>query len=248
MPKQSTPPEPIQLFYSYAHEDEALRKKLETHLKLLERQGLLAPWHDRMIQAGTEWAHKIDEHLNTASLILLLISPDFLASDYYYDIEMQRAMERHQLGEARVIPIILRPCDWQSAPFGALEALPRDGRAITTWEMQNQDAAFLEVEQSLRKIIEHRPTRSRPSRTSSMARQNRENMLLRLQTMYEELLVDSLQEVAWIELGTLYPTRSGAERCQPAAPACYSDRTITPARHIHPPSLSGGQPRTLAAG
>src|SRR5262249_34963914 len=121
-------PEPAQLFYSYAQKDVSLRDELDKHLSLLQRQGLLAPWHDREIQAGSEWKQEIDEHLNTASLILLLISPDFLASDYCYDIEMQRAMERHRQGSARVIPIILRPCDWQHSSLKALPCLPCDSK------------------------------------------------------------------------------------------------------------------------
>ncbi|GHO48638.1 TIR domain-containing protein [Ktedonospora formicarum] len=191
-----TQPEPVQLFYSYAHEDEALRTMLEKHLSLLHRQGLLAPWHDRKIQAGAEWKQEIDEHLNAATIILLLLSSDFLASDYCYEHEMQRAMERHERGEARVIPIILRPCSWQSAPFGSLQALPRNGQAITTW--RNRDAAFLEVEQSLRALIEYHPS---PTPVSRSTAKSRENMALRLQSMYHELLADSLQEAAWIELG-----------------------------------------------
>src|ERR1700730_15817417 len=132
---------PLTLFYSYAHEDELLRNELEKHLSLLQRQGLISEWHDRQILPGDEWAHDIDTHLETASIILLLISPGFLASDYCYDIEMQGALERHKRRQARVIPIILRPCDWHSAPFGSLQCLPRDGKAVTTW--QNLDEAFL---------------------------------------------------------------------------------------------------------
>src|SRR3989454_10208811 len=145
---------PLPIFISYAHEDELLRQQLGTHISLLRRQGLISEWHDREILPGDEWAHEIDEHLQIASIILLLISPDFLASDYCYDIEMQRALERHQRGEARVVPILLRPCDWQSAPFAHLQALPRDGKAITTWD--NQDEAFQQIAQGLRQVIEHR--------------------------------------------------------------------------------------------
>src|SRR5215469_6852743 len=94
---------PLSLFYSYSHEDETLRDQLEKHLRQLQRQGLFSAWHDRKIPAGGEWAHEIDTHLQTASLILLLVSPDFLASDYCYENEMQRALERHERGEARVI-------------------------------------------------------------------------------------------------------------------------------------------------
>src|SRR5436305_14218404 len=102
-------PDAVNVFISYAHEDELLRQQLDTHLSLLRRQELISDWHDRQILAGDDWRRDIDQHLETASIILLLISPDFLASDYCYEIEMQRALERHKLGEARVIPIILRP-------------------------------------------------------------------------------------------------------------------------------------------
>src|ERR1051326_920204 len=122
---------PLPLFYSYAHEDEPLREQLEKHLRLLSRQGIISDWHDRQIVAGMNWEQEIDEHLNTASIILLLISSDFLNSDYCYDREMQRALERHKHGEAHVIPVILRPCDWHNAPFGHLQCVPRDGKAVT---------------------------------------------------------------------------------------------------------------------
>ena len=118
------------LFFSYSHADENLRDQLEKHLVALQRQGVISSWHDRRITAGTELADAIDGHLDAADVILLLISPDFIASDYCYDREMKRAMERHRTGDARVIPVILRPCDWKDLPFGTLlayaEGRPRD--------------------------------------------------------------------------------------------------------------------------
>jgi TIR domain len=149
---QSTPPRAVEVFYSYAHVDEPLRTELDKHLSLLRRQGVIAGWHDRRITAGTEWAGAIDSHLQRAQIILLLVSADFLASDYGYNVELQRAMARHEAGEARVIPIILRPADWHSAPFGKLQALPRDGRPITRW--QNRDEAFLDVVRGIRAVAE----------------------------------------------------------------------------------------------
>src|SRR6266849_3948169 len=131
---------PVELFYSYAHEDEALRATLEKHLSLLRRQGVISQWSDRHITAGTDWTQAIDEHLEQASIILLLISADFLASDYCYGVEMKRALARHQANEARVIPILLRPVDWHNAPFAHLQALPTDAKAITSWP--NPDEAF----------------------------------------------------------------------------------------------------------
>ena len=116
----------VSVFVSYSHRDEDLRKELETHLALLSRQGIIDVWHDRRIGPGDELHRQINSHLVTADIILLLISADFLASDYCHDVEMKRAIERHDNG-ARVIPVILRPCDWNSAPFGSLRAVPKDG-------------------------------------------------------------------------------------------------------------------------
>jgi TIR domain len=146
------PSDLIEVFFSYAHEDEALRDKLAKHLKLLERDRVIKAWSDRNITAGEDWKNAIDERLESANIILLLISADFLASDYCYDIELDRALERHKNKEARVIPVILRSSDWQSAAFGKLAALPTGGKAITSWE--NEDEAFTDVAKGLRKAIE----------------------------------------------------------------------------------------------
>ena len=149
---------PISVFISYAHEDEPWRQRLEAHLSLLRRQGLIANWHDRQILAGEEWACAIDEHLETALITLLLISSDFLASDYCYGIEMQRALELHKNGQVKVIPIILRPVDWEGAPFAHLQCLPRDARAITEWD--NRDAVFRDIVRGIRTAIEQFPLTS----------------------------------------------------------------------------------------
>src|SRR6266567_2024682 len=98
---------PVTIFCCYAHEDEALLNQLKRHLIPLQRQGLIDIWYDRDISAGTEWEQEIKEHLNSAQIILLLVSPDFMASDYCYGVEMRRALERHEQKEVRVIPVIL---------------------------------------------------------------------------------------------------------------------------------------------
>jgi hypothetical protein len=190
---------PAALFYSYAHEDEDLCKRLEHHLSLLQRQGLLTSWHNHIILPGSDRSKEIDDHLNQADLILLLVSANFLASDYCYDIEMRRAMERHQRGEARVIPIILRPCDWSSAPFGMLQALPRRTKPITTWT--NEDEVFKHVAQQLRRLLEihTQSTISAFGRTSQM----QERMHQRLQLWYRDFLIDSLQQAAWLEVSLI---------------------------------------------
>ncbi len=143
---------PVEVFYSYAHEDEAFRNELEKHLSLLRRQGLITAWHDRHILPGADWAQAIDQHLERVSVILLLISADFLASDYCYGLEMRRALERHQANEARVIPILLRPVEWKGAPFAYLQALPTDAKPISTW--RNRDAAFTDIAAGIRRVIE----------------------------------------------------------------------------------------------
>ena len=142
----------MEVFFSYSHQDEGLRNELEKHLSLLHRQGVIDIWSDHRIGPGKELGGEIDRHLESADIILLLVSPDFLNSDYCYDIEMKRAMERHEHGEARVIPVILRPCDWQSAPFGKLKAIPSDGRPIT--KHQTLDDAFLDVARAIRGIAQ----------------------------------------------------------------------------------------------
>lgn len=143
---------PIEIFYSYAHEDEKWRQELEKHLSLLKNQHLITGWKDRDIKAGEEWKGKISSHLLASNIILLLISPDFMASTYCYSIEMKGAMKKHKAREARVIPIILRPVDWRQAPFSKLQALPKNGKAITSWS--NQDEAFLDVANGIRQVVD----------------------------------------------------------------------------------------------
>lgn len=144
-------PEALRVFVSYSHKDEALREELETHLAPLRRQGLIGVWHDRRIDAGTEWKGAIDQELEAANVILMLVSPNFVASDYCYDIEMTRAMERHEAGAARVIPIVVRPVDFHSLPFGRLQALPRDAKPVVTWG--SRDEAWLDVARGLRQVV-----------------------------------------------------------------------------------------------
>jgi hypothetical protein len=136
------------IFFSYSHKDESLRNQLETHLAMLKRQGVISVWHDRRLVAGDHVDDGIAKELDAADIILLLVSPDFLASDYCYGVELARALERHAAGKARVIPVILRPCDWHATPFGNLLAVPTDGRPITKWP--DPDDAFLEVTKAIR--------------------------------------------------------------------------------------------------
>lgn len=140
------------VFFSYSHDDEEQRNQLEKHLALLKRRGLIDAWHDRRIGAGEHIDDAIDGEVDRADIILLLVSASFIASDYCYSKEMRRAMERHERGEARVVPVIVRNCDWHGAPFGDLKAVPKDGKAITSWA--NPDDAYTDVAREVRALVE----------------------------------------------------------------------------------------------
>ena len=146
-----TPKQEIKLFYCYARKDKPLRDELEIHLSWLKRRYQLTNWHDHEILPGEEWEQAIDENLNTAHLILLLISPDFMASDYCFSKEMRRALERHTEGTCRVIPIILRPTYWEDAPFSSIQLLPTNAKPITSWP--NPDEAFQDVVTEISRTI-----------------------------------------------------------------------------------------------
>jgi WD40 repeat protein/predicted negative regulator of RcsB-dependent stress response len=143
----------IEIFFSYAHEDEQLKEELIKHLSEWKRQDLISPWHHRDISAGTEWQREIDTHLRTAQIILLLISPDFMASDYCNSIEVKQAMERYASGDIEIIPILLRPVEWKDAPFGTLPAFPQGSKPVTLWA--SQDEAFRLVAAQIKTVVEN---------------------------------------------------------------------------------------------
>lgn len=131
------------LFFSYSHKDEELRNELETHLALLKRQGVISSWHDRRITAGGDFGQVISSEMESSQIVLLLVSAHFLASDYCFEKEMRRALEKHNEGTAVVIPVILHPCDWHSAPFGHLRATPTDGKAVSMYANQHEALATI---------------------------------------------------------------------------------------------------------
>ena len=138
----------LSVFISYAHADENFRNDLVKHLDPLRRLGLIETWHDRKIKPGEVWDRAISTNLEKAQIILLLVSIDFINSEYCYDVELERALERHDNGQAKVIPIILRACMWQQTPFAKLQALPKDAQAVTLWP--DRDAAFVNVAEGIR--------------------------------------------------------------------------------------------------
>jgi hypothetical protein len=138
----------IKVFFSYSREDKPLRDRLEIHLSSLRQQGVISAWHNRQIVAGSEWEEEVDRHLKTADIILLLISPDFVASKYCYEIELPDAIARHEAGEAYVVPILLRPtAGWKNLPFAKLQVYPSGGKAVTLWG--NEDEAFVDVAEGI---------------------------------------------------------------------------------------------------
>jgi tetratricopeptide (TPR) repeat protein len=141
----------FKLFYCYAHEDSDMRERLDAHLAPLKHQKLIEAWYDRKISPGTEWEREIESHLNTAHIILLLISPCFMASEYCYGREMKVALERHEKGEARVIPILIHPVYWENAPFSKLQMLPSGAIPASLWT--NCDAALAEVVVGIQRAI-----------------------------------------------------------------------------------------------
>lgn len=143
---------------SYAHEDEELKNRLDVHLTSLKRSGRVNTWSDRMISPGAEWDDTIKNELNTADIILLLVSVDFLASDYIWKIEIAKAMERHRNNDVLVIPIFLRPCDWRDMPFATLQGLPKDAKPVT--EFTDREAAFLEIAQGIRRVVDYKSSMS----------------------------------------------------------------------------------------
>ena len=142
----------VTLFISYAHRDEELKSQLDKHLTPLKLQKVIDKWSDRQIEGGQDWAHQIDSNLKSADIILLLVSPDFVSSDYCAGIELKAAMTRYRDGDAIVVPVILEPCDWKWLEFGKLQATPKDGKAITDWA--NINSAFLDVTNTIRQVAQ----------------------------------------------------------------------------------------------
>ncbi|EPP5594418.1 TIR domain-containing protein [Vibrio cholerae] len=131
------------VFISYSHRDESHKEDLDEHLTMLKRNGVISVWHDRKILPAEDWKNQIDENLESADIILFLVSSSFLASDYCYDKEVKRAIERQNEGSAQIISIILRPCDWISCDFSRFQAVPKDAKPITTWA--DKDTAWLDA-------------------------------------------------------------------------------------------------------
>lgn len=185
----------IKVFFSYSHKDEELRDELEAHLSPLKKTNIIETWHDRIIDAGEEFNHEIDSNLADSNIVLLLISSNFLNSEYCYDVEMKEAFSMHQSDIASVIPIILHPCDWKITPLGKLNACPTDGKAISTYS--NRHEAYVDVAKSIRRVSES--IMNKPSKKSDEQKN--------LHTQRKEDLVESKDlDVKLEKIKTLYPS------------------------------------------
>jgi len=151
---------PYRVFCCSTHEDDEFLQKLKKHLIPLQHEGWITVDADRDIPPGKDWQLEVDLQLETAYIILFLVSPDFMASDSHFNDEMPKALARHELSLAHTIPVIVRPTDWQGTSLGQLPALPKDLRPVSTWS--DRDDAFLSVIDGIRAIIPDFPQNPKP--------------------------------------------------------------------------------------
>jgi len=188
---------PIKLVYASAPADQELREQLSTHLHALVQQELLFEWHEQRILAGADAAKERHLAWQAADILLLLLSADYFLSTAYDEHEFQQALDRHRHGQLLVVPVLVRPCDWQSTPLARLQCLPRNGIPVTMWE--NQDAAFVSIAQELRQFITSQQSARVP--LSSVQRTNRQRLLKRVRTIWiDGLLAQSLHQAVWVDL------------------------------------------------
>jgi hypothetical protein len=182
----------FQVFLSFASEGESLKNKLEKHITNLKRQGLIIIKDRCSLQAGTEIDVQVEKYINESRIILLLISPDFLGSDQYYS-ELEKAIERHQEGIARVIPIILRAVEWESTPLRNFKILPTGACPITKWD--DQDEAFRDVIKGIREVVEEL--------VKQQYRKKEERFRSKISLYKKETETDSDAHIAWRNLASV---------------------------------------------
>jgi hypothetical protein len=190
----------MKIFVSYSHRDDGTLERLKAHLSPLRRTGRIETWYDREIRAGGEIDGEISKELEACDIVFLMISPDFLNSDYCMDTEMTRAMERHDEGTARVIPIIVEDCYWKSTPFKTLKALPKDGKPISNWT--NENTAFLNIVEEIARILDDtdRMPLSAKIETVEAVYPNAQPRKYRVQRQFDEIDRNDFRDQAFEEI------------------------------------------------
>ncbi|MDF5711695.1 MAG: TIR domain-containing protein [Nostoc sp. S4] len=153
--------EALRVFFCYSRKDEPLRDELVSHLAGLINSRSITIWYDRLIEPGSNWQNEIEDQLKTADIVLLLVSADFLASNYCYNIEMLIALDRHNRGEVCVIPVILRRCDWKHEPLSNLQALPKNGKPVICQDCLKDDS-LTDVAQGIRRVVQGLRNKRKP--------------------------------------------------------------------------------------
>jgi TPR repeat protein len=225
---------PVELFYSYSHQDEELCIGLDAHLRSLQREGLISAWHDRRIDAGSEWAKEIDAHLKKADIIILIVSVDFLASNYCMDVELPYALKKKKAGMADVIPVIARPVDWSRASFAKLQVLPRAGKPIATWP--NRDEAFKSVAAGIYDVVARRAKKqpAPPIPTPPPAPKKPGSMKAAVSVLLSLLVCNALGYWGWTHWRSEPSLRGGSsvEQLVDRGKALYRDKNYKAAAKI----------------
>jgi len=143
---------PISIFLSYAKEDKPFKDKLLKHLSSMIRRNQIDIWDDEQIAGGQNWKEEIESKLRTAQVAILLVSADFLASDFINDFEIPILLERGKKGEVSIVPMLIRPVYFQGSELSDFKGLPKSGKPISNW--QNEDEAWISVVGDLVEIIE----------------------------------------------------------------------------------------------
>lgn len=161
----------VSVFLSYSHADEKLKDELMKHIDSLIRNKIIDSWHDRMILPGDVWHEEIGDYLSSAQLIIFLVSHEFISSSYCQENEIKIAMERHEAGEARIIPVILRNCMWEEEWFNRIQALPKGGKPVKAW--RTKDEAFTDIARGIRDVARTFSTKGKVSPKQSFSHLNR---------------------------------------------------------------------------
>jgi formylglycine-generating enzyme required for sulfatase activity len=213
--------EPIKVFLSYSHQDDELKKEFCQHLAILYHNQVIASWDDRNIDAGSEWANAIDQNLEQAEIILLLISSAFIASRYCYSIEMEQALKLHKTGAATVIPVIIRESSWTDSPLGQLQAVPRDNRAVAKWgDKYARDSAWTEVTEEIGKVALQIKHKRNAASTAAQKAKLKQEFRAKAEDFYKDGVLSPGEE-ALLEMARLGLEEAEAEEILQAVKTAY---------------------------